>query len=235
MAFLALWHSSKIIYSGREVKGKTTRSVALRLFGSKQDNTLNSTLNGSLSFTGIEMKGYNSIKVGLAPVQDLFNSRSVLPSRLALSNQRRVSCKQDSFWGSCVSILYLPWHEKTFTNCVWLFKKYLLRCTYSSQKQDYFANLPPLIPLHSPCLRHAQVYSVHLCLWDPSLHQISGHWIYWTWGQEQENRWRGPHFIIRKLIHAWYNPMYNIFETSYLVPLCGVNHSYHSDFFLPLR
>lgn len=43
------------------------------------------------------VQGYNSIKVWLAPIQDLFNSRPVLSSRLALSDQRRVRCKQNSF------------------------------------------------------------------------------------------------------------------------------------------
>lgn len=42
-------------------------------------------------------KGYDSVKVRLAPVEDLFNSGPVLPSSLAFPDQRRVGSKQDSF------------------------------------------------------------------------------------------------------------------------------------------
>lgn len=42
-------------------------------------------------------QGYDSVKVRLAPVEDLFDSGPVLPSSLALPDQRRVGSKQDSF------------------------------------------------------------------------------------------------------------------------------------------
>lgn len=42
-------------------------------------------------------KGYDSVKIRLAPVKDLFDSGPVLPSSLAFPDQRRVGSKQDSF------------------------------------------------------------------------------------------------------------------------------------------
>lgn len=42
-------------------------------------------------------QGYDAVKVRLAPVEDLFDSGPVLPSCLALSDQRRVGSEQDSF------------------------------------------------------------------------------------------------------------------------------------------
>lgn len=58
-------------------------------------------------------KGYDSVKVRSTPIQDLLESGAMLASCLALSNKSRVGSKQNPFWGSCVSILYLTGHRKT--------------------------------------------------------------------------------------------------------------------------
>lgn len=86
-AFLALWHSSKIICD-RERSRPTVLTPKMYQIPVRHE---------LFSFLFKQKKGYNSIKIGLAPVLDLFDSGPVLPSSLALTNQRRVRSKQDSF------------------------------------------------------------------------------------------------------------------------------------------
>lgn len=96
VAFLALWHSSKIICGEGEGQGANC--------GDRDDQRDNRYLRvRSVVFFFLLLvsnqsdKGYDSVKVRLAPVQDLFDSGPVLPSSLALPDQRRVGSKQDSF------------------------------------------------------------------------------------------------------------------------------------------
>ena len=51
-------------------------------------------------------QGYDSIKLLAHPVQQLFETRPVLPSRLALSNQRRVRGKDDTLLDT---VVYVGW------------------------------------------------------------------------------------------------------------------------------
>lgn len=90
VAFLALWHSSKIICGeGEGSRGKLRRQRRLRV--------RSVVFFFLLLVSNQSDKGYDSVKVRLAPVQDLFDSGPVLPSSLALPDQRRVGSKQDSF------------------------------------------------------------------------------------------------------------------------------------------
>lgn len=92
VAFLALWHSSKIICGrgqGANCAAKDDQRDKRAWIPASEQCFVSSPFNSD--------KGYDSVKVRLAPVEDLFDSGPVLSSSLALPDQRRVGSKQDSF------------------------------------------------------------------------------------------------------------------------------------------
>lgn len=109
VAFLALWHSSNTICKHGAVKGIYSDHPEMcnthPVFKSSHSSIRYSENSNS--------KGYDTIKIRSTPIQDLLESSAMLASCLALSNQSRVGSKQNTFWGSCVSILYLTGHNDT--------------------------------------------------------------------------------------------------------------------------